>query len=220
MVSPQKNILIVDDHRLFADGLSLMLSQLDTSLSISTEYNARVLLDDFAALCAYDLVLVDLDMPSLNGLDFLNAVGHREANFKVLIVSGSEKISDVENALRLGANGFAPKQLPSTEMLAAIKQVLAGQRYLPRNLAETVDWSLCQRSDELHAKLAPDATSLRPRQLEVLKLMQEGHSNNKIGTILGVSESAIKSHISILFKALQARNRTAAVKVGIDLGLI
>jgi len=217
---PRKKILIVDDHRLFADGLSLMLSQLDPGLCISTEYNARLMLNDVASLTQYDAVLIDLDMPSFNGFDFLSAIRHREANVRVLIVSGSEKIADVENALRLGANGFVPKNIPSTEMLNAIQKVLAGQRYLPRRLAESVDWSACHTSNIKPNKAKVDTTELRPRQLEVLQLMHEGHSNAQIGTILGISESAVKSHISILFKALQTRNRTAAVKAGVELGLI
>ena len=220
MTVSNKKVLLIDDHRLFADGLSAMLSQLDTSLSITTKYSARLLLDEFELLNNYDLVLIDLDMPNFNGLDFLNAVAHREASFKVLVVSGSEKISDVETALRLGANGFVPKHLPSMEMLSAVKQVLKGQRYLPRHLAETVDWSACRTNSPPVKAIAPDLDNIRPRQLEVLRLMQEGHSNNTIGTILGISESAVKSHISIIFKALHAHNRTAAVKTGAELGLI
>ena len=220
MNKSQHNILLIDDHRLFADGLSVMLSQLDSSLSITTQYNARILLDDCSKLSHYDLILVDLEMPSLSGLDFLNAVVHRDSSFKVLIVSGSEKISDIESAMRLGASGFIPKHLPSAEMLIAIKQVLAGQRYLPRNLAERIDWSACRPNSAPKQKVTPNIATLRPRQLEVLKLIQDGHSNSIIGAILGISESAVKSHITILFKALHTHNRTAAVKAGIELGLI
>lgn len=220
MHSAHKKILIVDDHRLFADGLSLMLGQLDAKLKITTQYNARLLLDDIESLHQFDLVLIDLDMPNLSGFNFLSALHYREINVKVIIVSGSEKITDVEHALRLGANGFAPKHLPSTEMLTAIHKVLAGQRYLPRQLAKSVDWSVCQPDKTTSIKSKLDVTGLRTRQLEILKLMHEGHSNNQIGTILGISESAVKSHITILFKALKTRNRTAAVKVGSELGLI
>lgn len=215
-----KKILIIDDHRLFADGLSAMLNQQGSGMIINTRYNARVLLDDYGALNSYHVVLIDLDMPSINGFDFLTAVNKRGASFKLLVVSGSENTTDVENALRLGANGFVPKHLPSEEILAAIKQVLSGQRFLPRNLAETINWSACLSVNSQQSKSATKIEGLRSRQLEVLRLMQEGHSNSKIGTILGISESAVKSHVSILFKALQVCSRTAAVKVGVELDLI
>jgi len=215
-----KKILIIDDHRLFADGLSLMLSQLNSSLNIDTKYNARKVLDDIDTLADCDLILIDLDMPNLDGLDFLRALNHQRKQLKVLVVSGSEEIPSVEHALRLGAKGFAPKSLPPKEMLMAINQVLANNLYLPRHIAESVDWLTCRPEAKTRTNVSIGSVTLRPRQLEVLRLIRDGHSNANIGTILGISESAVKTHVSNLFSVLQTRNRTAAIKVGIELGLI
>jgi len=220
MAIANQKILIIDDHRLFVDGLKLVLSQQDASLCIRTEHNARVLLDDIAALDQYDLIIIDINMPNLNGFDFLHALNQQNSKINVLVMSASEKISDVENALRLGANGFAPKHLPSMELLAAINTAIAGKPYLPHNLSELVDWSTCNTGDNVPIKSTARASELRPRQIEVLKLIQEGHINTQIGAILGISESAVKSHISIIFKALKTPNRTAAVRVATELGLI
>jgi len=222
MNSKVTKILIIDDHRLFADGLKVILSQLNKKFQITTKYNARQLLDDFDTLNTYDLVITDLNMPNINGFDFLMAAKHRCSNFKKLIVSGSEKISDVENALRLGANGFVPKELPSHEILSAIEEVLAGEIYLPKHLSKAVNWSVC-RSDDYRVDV--DVTkaasiNLRPRQLQILTLIKDGHSNKKIGSIVGISESAVKTHISNLFKLLDVNNRTAAVKAGVEFKLI
>ncbi len=215
-------ILIIDDHRLFADGLKIILGQLDKKLQVTTKYNARQLLDDFDTLNTYDLVITDLNMPNINGFDFLMAAKHRCSNFKKLIVSGSEKISDVENALRLGANGFVPKDLPSHEILSAINDVLAGKIYLPQHLSKTVNWSVCRSDDyRVDVDVSNEASiNLRPRQLQILSLIKDGHNNKKIGSIIGISESAVKTHISNLFKTLEVNNRTAAVKAGIECELI
>lgn len=221
MTNPKtRKILIADDHRLFADGLSLILTQFDSKLNVTTVYNARTLLDDAGALRKYDLLIVDINMPNLNGLDFIRALKNRCEDFKVLIISGSEDINDVEQALRLGACGFAPKSLPPLEILAAIDKVLSNEIFLPRALAQSVDWLACQpgkANKQTRANTSPD---LRPRQLEVLKLMNEGHKNAQIGTILGISESAVKYHISSVFKALNTQNRTAAIRVATQLGLL
>jgi len=217
-MSVNKNILIVDDHRLFADGLDFILKQYSNNLNVRTEYSVRRLLNDFGSLKKYDLVLMDLFMPGFNGFDFLRAVNHRNAKFKVLIVSGSEEISDVENVMKLGSRGFAPKSLPPTEMVKAINRVLAGEIFLTRELSQAINWSVCSDQQSFTKKLSN--IDLRPRQIEVLTLIQEGHSNNKIGTILGISESAVKSHVSNLFKILNVCNRTAAIKAGVSLDIL
>jgi len=137
-----------------------------------------------------------------------------------LFVSASEEIPDIEQAMRLGARGYIPKSLPSREMIAGIQQVLSGEIYLPHYWRDSVDWSVCNPKLNAPSKKKLSVAGLRPRQIEVLELMHQGHTNRRIASILGISESAVKSHISILFKALNTKNRTAAIKTGLELGLI
>jgi len=176
----QQTVLIIDDHRLFADGLSVLLRQMDAALNVTTEYSAQ----------------------------------------KVLFVSGNEELPDVEHALRLGARGYIPKSLPSAEMVTAIKKVLNGDLFLPHNWDESINWAACNPKFNTKKQTEISVAGLRPRQIEVLELMHKGHTNLKIASILGISESAVKSHISILFKALDTKNRTAAIKAGLEQALI
>ncbi len=216
----QQTILIIDDHRLFADGLTVLLQQMDDKLTVTTEYNAQFALTDPERLTTYDLLLIDVNMPNLNGFDFLRSLHKRGINTKVLFVSASEEIPDIEQAMRLGARGYIPKSLPSREMIAGIQQVLSGEIYLPHYWRDSVDWSVCNPKLNAPSKKKLSVAGLRPRQIEVLELMHQGHTNRRIASILGISESAVKSHISILFKALNTKNRTAAIKAGLELGLI
>jgi len=219
-MSETVKILVIDDHRIFADGLSLMLQQLDDSFSVETFYTARSIIANLDELVNYDLVLIDLNMPNLSGADFLTAVASHKVVIPTIIISGSEELNDVERCLRLGARGFIPKSLPSIEVVAGVKKVLTGSVFLPTSLADTVNWSRCNPQLDKHSIDQKSMSGIRPRQIEVLSLMSAGHSNSKIATILGISESAIKSHISIIFKALNVKNRTTAVKVALKLELI
>ena len=220
MTLAQQTVLIIDDHRLFADGLSVLLGQMDEALSVTTEYSAQAALAKPEWLKSFDLLLIDVNMPNLTGFDFLQALNKRGIRTKVLFVSGNEELPDVEHALRLGARGYIPKSLPSAEMVTAIKTVLNGGLFLPHNWDESINWAAC--NPKLNAKSQPkiSVAGLRPRQIEVLELMHKGHTNLKIASILGISESAVKSHISILFKALDTKNRTATIKAGLDQALI
>lgn len=213
-------ILVIDDHRIFADGLSLMLQQLDNSFSVKTFYTASSVIANLDELVNYDLVLIDLNMPNLSGVDFLTAIAANKVVTPTIIISGSEELDDVERCLRLGARGFIPKSLPSAEVVAGIKKVLKGSVYLPTSLADSVNWSHCNPQLDKRAIDRKSVSEIRPRQIEVLSLMSAGHSNSKIAAILGISESAIKSHISIIFKALNVKNRTMAVKVALKMKLI
>lgn len=220
MTLAQQAILIIDDHRLFADGLSVLLQQMDETLTVTTEYSARAALAKPEWLDSFDLLLIDVNMPTLTGFDFLQALNKRNILTKVVFVSGNEELPDVEHALSLGARGYIPKSLPSAEMVAAVKKVLDGDLFLPHNWDESVNWAVCNSNLNTKKQTKISVAGLRPRQIEVLELMHKGHTNQNIASILGISESAVKSHISILFKALNTKNRTAAIKVGLEQALI
>jgi len=177
---------------------------MDETLTVTTEYSAQAALAKPEWLEAFDLLLIDVNMPNLTGFDFLQALNKQSIQVKVLFVSGNEELPDVEHAL-----------LPSAEMVAAIKKVLNGDLFLPHNWDESINWAAC--NPKLNAKSQPkiSVAGLRARQIEVLELMHKGHTNLKIA-----SESAVKSHISILFKALDTKNRTAAIKAGLEQALI
>jgi len=211
-------LLIIDDHRLFADGLSLVLSQAG-DYQVSTFYNARTVLDDEALLCSHDLVLVDLDMPGLDGFGFLQGLAARACLIKVIVVSGVESRLDIKRLLQLGASGFLPKNSPSQIMLEGVEIVLGGGQYVPPHIAREINWAPLSNGDGMSGVPQP-GDAIRPRQLEVLALIKQGHGNKQIAQILDISESTVKSHIKILFVALGAQNRTACVQKGIEKGLL
>jgi len=121
------------------------------------------------------------------------------------LLSGSEKLSDVEKAIRLGAKGFIPKDSDSSEMLKAVNDLINGKRYLPIQFDGKIDWVLPQLKKPIKAN------PLTKRQTQVLGLMCDGMQNKQIAAVLGISTSSVKGHIELLFKHLNVNNRTACV---------
>lgn len=212
--SPIQKILIVDDHLLFADGLKLLLSQLG-NVEISVVSDVQKVLNDTQKLKSFALIAIDLHMPGMDGFSFLNAVRKQKLALRVVVISGTENQTEIEQAIALGAKGYIPKDSSTDEMLHGIKIVLEGSRYLPEKWEAQINWLEKQDGAD---QLGPG--KIGPRQLEVLGLMRDGLRNKQIGLVLGVSESAVKSHVEILFRDLHVQNRTACVLEGIRLGLV
>ncbi len=209
-----RRILILDDHPLFADGLALILSTMVENIETTIASDALEALTDKAALLEYDLVLIDLHMPRFTGFGFLTAVQTQNLPIDVAVISGSERLSDVEKAIRLGAKGFIPKDSNSQEMVNAVEDLLENKRYLPIQFDGKVDWVLPPLKKPIKAN------PLTKRQTQVLELMSDGMQNKQIAVVLGVSVSSIKGHVELLFKHLNVNNRTACVKAAHDAKLI
>lgn len=198
-------ILILDDHQLFADGLALILSTMDEQIETTISSDALEALGEREFLLSHDLVLIDLHMPKFTGFGFLTAIQTQEIPIDVAVISGSEKLSDVEKAIRLGAKGFIPKDSDSSEMLKAVNDLINGKRYLPIQFDGKIDWVLPQLKKPIKAN------PLTKRQTQVLGLMCDGMQNKQIAAVLGISTSSVKGHIELLFKHLNVNNRTACV---------
>lgn len=216
MAPGMKNILIIDDHQLFADGLQLLLSQLLSGVDVSTHNNAQQVLEEGERVSSASLVIVDLHMPKFSGFSFLQAVQQQHPAPPVLVISGVESRADIERALALGAAGFIPKEAPSNEMLEGVSKVLAGERYLPTRWAGKIDWPMGVKAGT--EKIDQDI--IGPRQIQVLELLEDGLQNKQIALVLGVSVSTVKSHTQLLYRKLQVTNRTACIKAATDLGLL
>ena len=215
MVSGKRQILIIDDHLLFADGLELILGQLGDDLDVFISCDAEQVLEDIDTLRTYELVIIDLHMPGVDGFNFLRAVRTQALDVKVLVISGVEDQVEIERALGLGAMGFIPKETKGSEVLDGVVTVLAGKRYLPKHWEGKIDWVESSGSLINH-----EIDRIGPRQIEVLKLIKDGLQNKQIALVMGVSVSAVKSHIEILYKALNVNNRTACVRAASERGLI
>lgn len=197
---------MIDDHKLFADGLALILDNLDYEVTIEVCNDAQIPLKDIDSLKKFDLVLVDLNMPEFSGFGFLSAVQAQEIEIRTAVISGSDRKVEIERAIQLGAHGFIPKDSSGSELIHAVSQLLEGKRYLPMDWDGEIDWFVDQQASMPTAHVTK-------RQMQVLELLQHGLQNKQIALALGISDSSVKDHIKGLFRYFQVNNRTACVQV-------
>jgi DNA-binding NarL/FixJ family response regulator len=198
-------IAIVDDHPLFRDALNQALKSALKSLE-TVEAGS---LDELAVLLGkgrdIDLVLLDLNMPGVQGFSGLLYLRAQYPQLPVAIVSASEDPATIRRAIDFGASGFVPKSQPVEQIRAAVQGILAGDIWTPPE----IDISDAGNSadEDLIARLA----KLTPQQVRVLMMLAEGLLNKQIAYELGVSEATIKAHVSAILQKLGVDSRTQAV---------
>lgn len=202
-------ILLVDDHTLFREGMRYLLQDLDASLSIDETDTVN---DAVAMLSKsdYQLLLLDLKMPGYNGLDSLSAVKESADDVPVVVLTGEESPQLIRQAIESGAMGFIPKSTSHEELMQALKLVLDGGVYLPRNAILETRKNITEQASN-QCPVEKEFDGLTARQMEVLGGVVKGKPNKVIASDLNVSEHTVKAHLSAVFRALGAKNRTDAV---------
>lgn len=209
----EMKLLIVDDHPVLREGLTLILKQLSNNTEViqaASVAEAMAIIDHTNDI---DVLIIDLVMPDFDGFEAISCFGSRRPELPIVVLSSSEDTSDVRKALKLGALGYIPKSASPHVLLTALRLVLEGEIYVP---------SLVLMRPEEPA--APHRGSgggiLTERQIEVLELLSKGHPNKTIAASLDLSEKTVKTHVTAIFKALNVVNRTQAATVGREIGLI
>jgi DNA-binding NarL/FixJ family response regulator len=196
-VGAQTRILIADDHLLVREVVASYLSANENAVVSGADS-----LDDALAVIAaqepFDLVMLDLVMPGMNGLVGLTQVLAANARWPVVLFSGQASREVVFEALKLGAAGFIPKSLSARSLINAVRFVLSGEIFLPANYHSAVPVT------------APSGKSINGRELEVLRGVRNGLMNKEIARNLGLSEATIKMYVRSICGKLGVKNRTQA----------
>ncbi len=200
--------LLADDHPLMREGVRQLLSQLEPPVEIIDAHDYPSLFAQTALHPDLDLAVVDLNMPGFVGAQGIAQFRSRFPGIPLVVLSASESPHDIRSTLEAGALGYIPKAASSTEMLAALRRVLAGDLYVPATLADDHAGG--------HGSAAADFGGLQhcgltARQLEVARLLAQGCANKAIAGMLSMSESTVKVHIAAIFRAFNVTNRTEAV---------
>jgi DNA-binding NarL/FixJ family response regulator len=206
-------LLIADDHPLFREAIADVIRNRYPDAEILEAEN----LESAAALAVaneeLDLILLDLNMPGMHGLNGLIQLRNESPAIPVVIISAEEEKSVVLQAMTYGAVGFIIKSLPRDKMTQALEQVLAGQVYLPSDVIRASDdgRSRSKRAQEDNMIPPEMLNSLTRRQLLVLERMANGESNKQIAYNLSIAETTVKAHVSAILRKLSVHNRIQAV---------
>jgi DNA-binding NarL/FixJ family response regulator len=200
--------LLADDHPLMREGVRQVLSQLTPSVEIIDAHDYPSLFAQAALHADLDLALVDLNMPGFAGMQGITQFRSRFPDIPLVVLSASESVHDMRSALEAGALGFIPKAASTAVMLAALRQVLAGDLYVPASLGDNPSGP---HPSAPATFAALQHSGLTARQLEVARLLAQGCANKAIAGMLAMSESTVKVHIAAIFRAFGVTNRTEAV---------
>ena len=211
------NILLVDDHPLLRGGMRFLLRSLDAGLEMDEASNCTQALELVAGR-SYDLVLLDLKMPGLNGLDALAALREAAPGMPLVVLSGESDPGVVRAAIEGGAMGFIPKSSTPEVLIKALRLVLAHGVYLPPLVLDAA-YAALSSAPVLPRTATTVLPGLTPRQMEVLRCVIRGEPNKVIARELDLSEGTVKAHLSAVFQALGAHSRTEAVYAAAKLGL-
>lgn len=210
-------VLLVDDHEIVWSGARLLLQRMAADIEPGAPFHFEAVRDAETACAlpadAFDLVLLDYHLPGLSGLDALRAVKARHEAVPVCMQSAESSPARVREAIEAGAAGFIPKSYRLEDMEAALRLVLRHRVYLPAEFVMSDDATRAPAPDELpRDDLARFLrVELSPRQRQVLALAIRGTPIKLIARRLAIAEGTVKVHLSMVYRALGARNRTEAL---------
>jgi two-component system response regulator NreC len=203
-------VLLVDDHQIIIDGLKSLLKNSNEISVVADANNGREALRILDIL-EIDVVLMDIDMPVLNGIDTLKEIGKQSFGVKVIILSMHNEAGMIKSLMNIGANGYLLKSCAQEELIDAIRKVASGQSYF---------------STEVTLSLLNPAQSNQPtellteRETEIIKLIAEGFSNKEIGSKLFISHRTVDTHRTNLMKKIDVSNIAGLISYAIRNGIV
>jgi DNA-binding NarL/FixJ family response regulator len=203
---PPIRVLVVDDHPLLREGIAAVLAGQPDMELVGEACDGAEAIDRHAALRP-DVTLMDLQMPGTDGIQAIRAIRKAVPDARIAILTTYRGDVRALHAIEAGAQGYLLKSALRKELIEAIRALAAGRRYFPAEIAT-----------ELANHIGKDV--LTPREIQVLQRLAAGLANKQVASELGVSEDTVKGHVSSVMEKLGASNRTHAVALGIERGII
>jgi DNA-binding NarL/FixJ family response regulator len=218
-------LLLADDHTLFRDALVQYIERAEPAARVTLAKDFYEVMDLMKEDAQQDLVLLDLRMPGMNGMEGFREMRSSYPDVPVALMSGIAESHDVAAAIDMGASGFFPKTLSGKSLLRGVQLVLAGKKFIPVDQAEQAimpsyynDKKNPEKDDFKKTESEP-SIHLTPRESEVLSYLGRGASNKEIASALDLQVVTVKLHVRGICRKLSAKNRTQAALRARELGL-
>lgn len=222
-------LLLADDHTLFRDTLVQFIKRAEPDAELTAVGSFYEAYEHLEQGEEFDLILLDLYMPGMKGLQGLHQIKNNHPDARVSIMSGLAEEDDVRRAFDIGAAGYFPKTMSGKAMLSAIQLVLTGDRFIPIDQTSNIIMPSYRSEVPPHKNgFAPssstsehsDYSQLTPRERDVLEFLAKGASNKEIARELDLQVVTIKLHVRGICKKLNAKNRTQAALKAREIGLV
>jgi DNA-binding NarL/FixJ family response regulator len=215
-------VLVADDHTIVRRGLVSLLS-LGEAIEVIGEASDGRAAVDLALQLEPDVVLMDISMPGMNGLEATSQIKKKAPHIKVLVLSAHDKEEYVFQVLRSGANGYLLKNTSSDDLYAAIRSVQGGHAFFSPSVSKIVAEGFLRGGSAPDEPRHPDATPtsrLTPREREVLQLVAEGNSHQHVADILHISTRTVDTHCNNIMKKLDIHDSAGLVSYAIKNGIV
>lgn len=207
-------VMIVDDHKMVREGLATLI-EFDDQIKVIEQSNDGTDCIYKLRTAKPDVILLDINMPDMDGIETLKALNRKKNRPKVLMLTVHNEIEYLIKVIDMGVDGYILKDSGSKELIRAIRSVYNGERFIQPSMIPLLNSKLIAKDIDKE-KIA----SLSNRELEVLKLVAVGHFNKDIGRILCISERTVKNHLSNIFRKIDCTDRTQAAVFCIRNGIV
>ena len=210
-------VLLIDDHALVRRGLEELLQSRGIDVIGSAGSGEEGI--ELATSLQPDIILLDIKMPGMNGLETLSRLREMEINIPVLMLSMSRDEEDLARALRDGARGYLLKDMNPDELIPALNDALAGQNVVAKELVGSLT-NIIQGKPQEQEKIEPATplSELTPREQEILEHIAGGESNKVIARHLGISDGTVKLHVKAILRKLGVHSRVEAAVIAVEHG--
>jgi DNA-binding NarL/FixJ family response regulator len=206
--------MLADDHILIREGIRKLL-EFDGTMEVVAEACNGIECLDVLKTVTPDILLLDINMPKMNGIEVLEELKEQDLKAKILILTVHNEVEYLLKAIDIGADGYILKDSGFPELKRAISMVMEGEAYIQPQLIPALNSRLIKHNIDKER-----IGKLTRRELEILSYIAEGHFNKEIGNILDISERTVKNHISSIFKKLEVSDRTQAAIFAIKNNLV
>lgn len=208
-------VIIIDDHALFRVGLKGLLEQRNIEvIGVAADGNEGI---ELATRLNPDIILLDLRMPGMGGLDVLKTLREKTQAIPVVMLTTSNEESDLIKSLRSGAQGYLLKDMEPDELVSALRDIEKGKSVVAQDLTDALA-RMVQGETTMDNNNGPFA-ELTPREREILCLLADGQSNKLIARNLGISDGTVKLHVKAILRKLGIHSRVEAAVIAVEQGL-
>ena len=210
-------IVLVDDHQMFRDGVKSVLSD-EENIELIGEVGNGNDLYELLKIDSPDLIITDISMPDISGIEITKYVTENYPEIKILILSMHSNVEFITKSLGAGANGYLPKDTSMNELLEAINTIYKGENYFNKDISDTILKSIINKSKS--AKENSKNESLTKREMEIVSLVVEGLTNKEIADKLFISVRTVDSHKNNIMQKLNLKSSVELVKYAIKNKLV